>query len=70
MSDESKIVMRASKTAEIISAIADLYNVSLRKATDIYFESETSRLIEEGVADLHCRSGKYLASLIWDECNE
>ncbi len=30
-------------------------------------ESEMSVLIDEGVADLHCRSDKYLATLVWEE---
>jgi hypothetical protein len=30
-------------------------------------QSETAGLIEDGVADLQCRSDKYLASLVWEE---
>jgi hypothetical protein len=47
-----------------------MYGVSVQDATDIYYESETANLIEEGVADLHCRSDKYLASLVWEEHQE
>jgi hypothetical protein len=47
-----------------------MYNVSVPEATDIYYESETANLIEEGVADLHCRSDKYLATLVWEEHQE
>ncbi len=39
----------------------------LQDATDIYYESETANLIEEGIADLHCRSDKYLATEVWME---
>lgn len=39
----------------------------MAEATDIFYKSDTSLLIEQGVADLHCRSDKYLASLVWDE---
>ena len=39
----------------------------LNEATDIYYNSETANLIEEGVADLHCRSDKYLAEEVWLE---
>lgn len=39
-------------------------------ATDIYYNCETANLIEEGVADLHCRSDKYLAGEIWREFQE
>jgi hypothetical protein len=44
-----------------------MYGVSLNDATDIYYGSETANLIEEGVADLHCRSDKYLAEEVWNE---
>ena len=70
MTEESKLVMRASKTANIIASISDIFNVSLLQATDIYYKSETSRLIEEGIADLQCRSEKYLATLVWEEYKE
>lgn len=44
-----------------------MFKVSLIEATDIFYSSETSNLIEEGVSDLHCRSDKYLAEEIWNE---
>ena len=46
------------------------FNVPIDKATDIYYNSETANLIEEGIADLHCRSDKYLAGEIWREFQE
>ena len=58
------------KNARIITCISEMYNVSLQEATDIYYNSETANLIEEGVADLHCRSDKYLAEEIWLEFQE
>lgn len=67
MTEESSIVLRGDKCADIIRCISELYKVSLEQATDIYYSSETSQLIEEGVADLHCRSDKYLAQCVWDE---
>lgn len=47
--------------------MCELYGLSLQEAADIYYQSDTSELIEEGVADLQCRSDKYLASVIWEE---
>ena len=67
MSEEGKIALRAAKTANIILSLCELYGLSLEKATDIYYNSNTSEMIEEGVADLHCRSDKYLATLVWEE---
>ena len=67
MNEESKIALRANKVANIIISMCEMYNLSIQDATDVYYKSATSNLIEDGVADLQCRSDKYLASLVWDE---
>lgn len=70
MTEESKTALRAAKVANIIISLCNLYRISLQEATDIYYGSITSDLIEEGVADLQCRSDKYLATLVWEEFQE
>lgn len=70
MSDESKQILRSEKNARIITCISEMYHVSLQEATDMFYNSETANLIEEGIADLHCRSDKYLAEEIWLEYQE
>jgi len=70
MTEESRLVMRGNKCANIILSLCELYNLSIQEATDIFYHSESAGLIEDGVADLHCRSDKYLATLIWDEFQE
>ena len=70
MSEESMQVLRSSQCARIIVCISEMYNVSLDKAADIYYSSETANMIEDGVADLHCRSDKYLAGEVWREFQE
>ena len=70
MSEESKQILRSSQCARIIVCISEMFNVPLEKAADIYYSSETASMIEEGVADLHCRSDKYLAGEIWQEYQE
>ena len=70
MTDESKLAFQAGKSANIIMSMCELYGLSLQEAADIYYQSDTSELIEEGVADLQCRSDKYLASVIWEEHQE
>lgn len=70
MTEESKLAFQASKSTNIIKSLCDLYGISLKEATDIYYQSDTSELIEEGIADLQCRSDKYLATIIWDEYKE
>jgi hypothetical protein len=50
--------------------MSEIFHIPLEEATDIYYNSETANLIEEGVADLHCRSDKYLAEEVWMEHTE
>lgn len=70
MNDESKQILRSSQCARIIVCISEMFNVSLDKATDIFYSSETASMIEDGIADLHCRSDRYLAEEIWREYQE
>ena len=44
-----------------------LHGVSLEEAMDIFYNSPLLPLIEDGTADLHCRSDHYLAEEIWRE---
>lgn len=67
MTKESKIAIQATKVANIILSICELYNVPLQTATDIYYMSATADMIERGIADLNCRSDKYLATLVWED---
>lgn len=70
MSEESIQIIRSAQCARIITHISEMHSVSLQEAADIYYNSETSNLIEEGIADLHCRSDKYLAEEVWQEYSE
>ena len=65
--DEGWHAIVEAKFARIISEISKMYNVSLDDAMDMFYNSETMQLMEEGVADLHCRSEKYLAEEVWRE---
>ena len=65
--DEGWHAILEAKFARIISEISKMYNVSLDDAMDMFYDSETMQLMEEGVADLHCRSEKYLAEEVWRE---
>lgn len=70
MSEDSKQIIKSNQCARIILSLSEMYNVSIEEATDMYYQSETANMIEEGVADLHCRSDKYLAEEIWNEYNK
>ena len=65
--DEGWHAILEAKFARIISEISKMHNVSLDDAMDMFYNSETMQLMEEGVADLHCRSEKYLAEEVWRE---
>ena len=65
--DEAFHTILEAKYARIISTISELHGVSLEEAMDIFYNSPLLPLIEEGIADLHCRSDHYLAEEIWQE---
>lgn len=65
--NKSRQVILDRKIVRIIEAFGERYGVGLDEAADMYYNSTTSQLIEEGVADLHCRSDKYLADELWIE---
>ena len=70
MSEDSKQILKSAQCARIILCISEMYAVSIDEATDIFYNSETASMIEDGVADLHCRSDKYLAGEVWREFQE
>jgi len=61
INDEAKQTVLQAKYARIIEEYSSMYNVSLERAMDLLYNSKTLELIQNGVADLHCRSDKYLA---------
>lgn len=65
--DEAYYAVLEAKYARIIEAISELHFVSLEEAVNIFYHSPLIPLLEEGVADLHCRSDYYLAEEIWYE---
>ncbi len=69
-SNESRQIILDMKISRIIQAYANQYNVSLEEATDAYYTSVTAKLVEERIADMHCRSDGYLAEELWLELQE
>jgi hypothetical protein len=59
--------MEANKTilqmkyARIVAIFAKETGMSLEDALSFFYDSDTYKLISEGVADMHCRSDEYLA---------
>ena len=70
MTEVSKQIIHSEQCARLILCISEMAGVSIQEATDMFYESQTANLIEEGVADLHCRSDKYLATLVIEEYQE
>lgn len=70
MTRESVMALRASKCANIIKEMCGMSELSLQEAADVFYRSTTAGLIEDGVADLQCRSNKYLATIVLEEYRE
>lgn len=64
---KTEIAMEANETllqmkyARIIEQIAADLSISNVDAMDLFYNSRTFQLISQGIADLHCRSDRYLA---------
>lgn len=64
---ESRQIILDMKISRIIQFYAERYHVSLEEATDTYYTSVTAQLVDERIADMHCRSDGYLADELWKE---
>ncbi len=62
--DKATRILRDMKYARIIELIAEKKNVSLEKAMDMLYSSPLFEIIDDGTADLICRSDIYLAEEI------
>ena len=67
MNEDSLQIIKSEQCSRIITNISVMFGVSLEEAADIYYNSETASMIEDGTADMHCRSDKYLAEEVWRE---
>lgn len=65
--NEAKQNILAAKCARIIEILSQRFDGSLEKATDVFYNSDTAQFMQDGIADLHCRSDKYLAEEIYRE---
>jgi hypothetical protein len=70
MTDLAKDTIRSMLYAHIMQSMVEQFKLSVEEAMDIFYNSETFVLIDKGVADLHCRSYKYLAGEVWREYQE
>ena len=56
-----KQILLQAKYARIIQCLSERYDVSLELAMEKFYHSNAFQLINDGVADLYCRSDLYLA---------
>ena len=66
---EANRIILDMKYARIIEIISQRLDISLQEAIDIFYTSPLFSLIDNGIADMHCRSDQYLAEEIIDEHN-
>lgn len=55
------------KYARVVKLFAEQAAVSLEDSLEIFYDSYVYRMMNEGIADMHCRSDGYLAALLVDE---
>lgn len=48
------------KYARVVALLAQELNLQLEDALSFFYDSDTYKLMSEGIADLHCRSDEYL----------
>lgn len=62
--DKANRILQDMKYTRIIEIIADKEQISLEKAMDMLYTSPIFEIIDNGTADLICRSDLYLAGEI------
>lgn len=67
--EANKIILQM-KYARVVELFARLSGKELEDALDFFYNSDTYMLMNEGVADMHCRSDEYLADELMLELSE
>ncbi len=62
--DKATRILRDMKYARIIDLIAEKRHITLDEAMDMLYKSPLFEIIDDGTADLICRSDIYLADEI------
>lgn len=63
-------ILLQKKYSRVIACFAGKVGISLNRALDFFYRSEVSRLMHEGVSDMHCMSDEYLADELKMEYQE
>ena len=67
---ESNKTILQMKYARIVAIFANESDMPLEDALQFFYDSDTYKLVSEGVADMHCRSDEYLADELMLEYKE
>ena len=67
---EANKTIHQNKKARIVDIFARESGMTLEDALGFFYDSDTYRLISEGIADMHCRSDEYLADELMLELEE
>ena len=60
-------ILLQKKYARVVALFAKENNISLEKALDVFYHSESYKLMSEGVSDMHCMSDEYLVQELEEE---
>ena len=60
-------ILLQMKYSRVVALFAKKEHISMRKALDIFYNSELYTLVSEGVSDMHCMSDEYLVEELIDE---
>lgn len=63
-------VLLQKKYTQVIRCFAERCGLPVREAMDVFYHSETYRLMRDGISDMHCRSVEYLAQDLEQEFSE
>ena len=70
MTDRTDDIIIQAKCARIIELLSQHFGGDRIQAMDTFYNSSTAQLMQDKVADLHCRSDQYLAEEIYREFQE
>lgn len=60
-------ILLQKKYSRVIALFAERQSISLDEALEFFYNSETYKLMRDGVSDMHCMSDSYLADELKQE---
>lgn len=67
MTEERKIAMDSIRAMNIITALHELYGVTIMEAMDMFYMSTAADRLEDKIDGLQSSSDRELAALVWEE---